>query len=51
MQRILEPGQIEAFAQRSVPRIRLPDRDNLFAPRAARLRQLSESGAIGHSIG
>jgi FdhE protein len=50
MQRILEPGQIEAFAQRSVPRIRLPTRDNLFAPRAARLRQLSEVGAIGHSI-
>jgi FdhE protein len=50
MQRILEPGQIEAFAQRSVPRIRLPDRDKVFAPRAARLRQLGETGAIGHSI-
>ena len=51
MQRILEPGQIEAFAQRTIPRIRLPDRGVLFARRAQRLRQLSESGAIGRSIG
>ena len=51
MQRILHPRQIEAFAQRTIPRIRLPDRDALFARRARRLRQLSESAAIGHSIG
>jgi FdhE protein len=51
MQRILEPGQIEAFAQRTLPRIRLPDRGALFSRRAQRLRQLGESDAIGHSIG
>jgi FdhE protein len=51
MQRILEPGQIEAFAQRSLPRLRLPDRARVFSTRAARLRQQSELGAIGHAIG
>lgn len=51
MQRILDPGQIEAFAQRDFQRLRLPDRARVFATRAARLRQQSESGAIGHSIG
>lgn len=50
MQRILEPGQIEAFAQRNLPRLRLPDRARVFATRAARLRQQSESGAAGHAI-
>jgi FdhE protein len=47
MQRVLDPTQIEAFAQRSIPRIRLPDAATIFANRAARLRKLSE----GHSIG
>lgn len=42
MQRILEPGQIEALAQRAIPRVRLPDRARLFAVRAARLRTLAE---------
>jgi FdhE protein len=51
MQRILDPGQIEAFAQRDIQRLRLPDRARVFSVRAARLRQQSESGAIGHSIG
>lgn len=51
MQRILDPGQIEAFAQRDFQRLRLPDRARVFSVRAARLRQQSESGAIGHSIG
>lgn len=51
MQRILEPGQIEAFAQGSLPRLRLPNRERVFATRAARLRQQSESGAVGHAIG
>jgi len=50
MQRILEPGQIEAFAQRSIPRLRLPDRDRVFSMRAERLRNLSESGAIGAAM-
>lgn len=46
MQRILQPGQIEAFAQRAIPRIRLPDRANVFSTRAQRLRQLSDNHAI-----
>ena len=43
MQRILEPGQIEAFAQRAIPRLRLPDRAHVFSMRAERLRKLSEN--------
>jgi len=46
-QRILEPGQIETLAKASIPRIRLPDRDAVFARRAARLRKLSSGAAIG----
>ena len=51
MQRILEPGQIEAFAQHGIPRLRLPDRAHVFSKRAERLRELSENGASGHAIG
>lgn len=51
MPRILEPGQIEAFAQRAVPRIRLPGRAGPFAARAERLRQLGAAGAPGQAIG
>lgn len=47
MQRILQPGQIEAFAQRAIPRIRLPDRASFFSTRAQRLRQLSDKHTIG----
>jgi FdhE protein len=47
MQRVLDPAQIEAFAQRSIPRIRLPDPSSVFSARAARLRQLSEGHAVG----
>ena len=47
MQRVLDPAQIEAFAQRAVPRIRLPDTTRVFTRRAARLRELSEGHAIG----
>jgi FdhE protein len=47
VQRILEPGQIEALASRSVPRLRLPDRSRLFAARADRLRELSRGHALG----
>jgi FdhE protein len=46
-QRILEPGEIETLAQRSIPRVRLPARATVFARRAARLRQLSVSAGIG----
>jgi FdhE protein len=47
MQRILDPAQIEAFAQRSIPRIRLADPVDLFSRRAERLRKLSENHALG----
>lgn len=51
MRRILAPGQIETFSQRDIPRLRLPDRAQVFSARAARLRQQSEPGTIGHAIG
>ena len=50
MTRILEPGQIEAFAQRAIPRIRLPSAQGPFAARAARLRRLAAPGAAGQAI-
>jgi FdhE protein len=46
LQRILEPGQIEALASRSIPRLRLPERATLFAARAARLRSLGVHSSI-----
>src|SRR6266851_4288449 len=46
-QRILEPGQIETLAQRSISRTRLPDREFVFARRAARLRRLAAGSALG----
>jgi FdhE protein len=45
-QRILEPGEIESLDQRSIPRIRIPDRRRLFAARAARLQHLTSSSAM-----
>lgn len=45
-QRILEPGQIETLAQRSIARFRLPARESLFAQRAARLRALAPISPI-----
>jgi FdhE protein len=51
MRRILEPGQIEAFAEGAIPRLRLPDRTRLFAARARRLRELGATGAPGQAIG
>jgi FdhE protein len=47
VQRVLDPAQIEAFAQRTIPRIRLPDPTSLFSSRAARLRALGENHALG----
>ena len=47
MQRVLDPAQIEGFAQRAIPRIRLPNAANVFSERAARLRKLSEGHAVG----
>jgi len=46
-QRILEPGEIETLAQRSIPRIRLPDCALIFARRASRLRKLAVDAALG----
>jgi FdhE protein len=51
MRRILEPGQIESFAEGAIPRLRLPDRTTLFAARAQRLRQQGAPGAPGQAIG
>jgi FdhE protein len=48
MQRVLDPAQIEAFAHRDIPRIRVPDREDLFAKRAQRLRELAGSESRGH---
>lgn len=47
MQRILDPAQIEAFAQRSIPRLRLADPTTLYLRRAERLAALSAGHAIG----
>jgi FdhE protein len=47
MQRILDPDQIEAFAERSLPRIRMPDPGTLFARRGRRLLTLADGHALG----
>jgi len=47
MQRILDPAQIEAFAERSIPRLRLADPETLYLKRAQRLSALSAGHAIG----
>lgn len=47
MQRILQPGDIEALDRTSLPRIRLPQPASLFAERAARLAQKAEGNPIG----
>ena len=46
MQRILQPGEIEALDHTSFPRIILPETGSLFAERAARLRQLADGNPI-----
>lgn len=45
MQRILDPAQIEAFAERSIPRVRLPD-PAAFRERAERLRFLASNHSL-----
>lgn len=47
MQRILQPGDIEALDRTQLPRIRLPQPASLFADRAARLAQKAEGNPIG----
>lgn len=44
MQRILQPGEIEALDRTRMPRLRMPEPDSLFTERAARLRQQAEGG-------
>jgi FdhE protein len=53
VERVLDPARIEAFAEREVPRIRLPDRGRVFCERAERLRHLSgsERAGEGRAIG
>nr|WP_207184997.1 formate dehydrogenase accessory protein FdhE [Rubrivivax gelatinosus] len=46
VQRILQPGEIEALDAIDFPRIRLPRPTELFAERAARLRQLAPGNPI-----
>lgn len=46
-QRIRERGQIETLASRSIPRVRLPDRERVFARRAARLRERAHEHPLG----
>ena len=46
MQRILQPGEIEALDHTSFPRVLLPQAGSLFAERAARLRQLANGNPI-----
>mgnify|MGYP001296952851 CR=1 FL=1 len=46
MQRILQPGDIEALDHTRFPRVLLPQPAQLFADRAARLRQLAEGNPI-----
>jgi len=47
VQRILQPGEIEALDRTSLLRIRLPQPASLFADRAARLAQKAEGNPIG----
>jgi FdhE protein len=47
LQRILEPGEIEALDHNAIPRIRLPQRASVFSDRARRLKQLAAGNAIG----
>jgi len=46
VQRILQPGEIEALDRTSFPRVRLPQPATLFQERAARLEQLAEGNPI-----
>ena len=50
MQRILEPGEIEALDHNAIPRIRLPERASVFSNRARRLKQLATGNAIGEYL-
>lgn len=49
--RVLEPGQIETLASRSIPRVRLTGREAAFGRRAERLRRLAHGRPIGGYLG
>ncbi len=44
---LLDPEEIVARQAYDIPRVRLPGRDTVFRPRAARLRTLAETSTIG----
>jgi FdhE protein len=47
VQRILERGEIESLDHTSLPRLRLPQANGVFGPRAARLRDLAAGKVAG----
>jgi len=47
VQRLLQPGEIEALDHNAIPRLLLPQPDTLFSNRAARLRQLAAGDVPG----
>jgi len=47
LQHVLPSGEIASATPQPIPRVRLPDRQTLFAHRADRLRQLAAGNAIG----
>lgn len=51
VQRLLEPGEIEALDHTAIPRLLLPEARSLFAARAARLRQLANNQIKGIPVG
>jgi FdhE protein len=51
VQRLLEPGEIEALDHTAIPRLLLPQSRSLFPARAARLRQLADNQIKGIPVG
>lgn len=51
VQRLLQPGEIEALDHTAIPRLLLPEARSLFAARAARLRQLADNQIKGIPVG
>lgn len=51
VQRLLEPGEIEALDHTAIPRLLLPQSRSLFAARATRLRQLANNEIKGIPVG
>jgi FdhE protein len=51
VQRLLEPGEIEALDHTAIPRLLLPEARSLFTARATRLRQLADNQIKGIPVG